>query len=142
MRFVVDASVAIKWLVAEEQSDIADRLLDGSHELFAPRLMASEVGNALWRKVRVGEIEPRQAGELAAAIPALPVGWAEDDELSADALRIAISLERPAYACTYLALAHSLSAKLITADAHFASSIAATEHGGTVITLVALMGGE
>ena len=139
-RFVVDASVAIKWLVAEEQSDIAARLLDGSHELFAPRLMAAEVANALWRKVRVGEIEPRQAGALAAALPELPVGWANDDELSADALRIAISLERPAYACTYLALAHSLGAKLITADAHFANGIAATEHGAAVITLISLVG--
>ncbi len=139
MRFVVDASVAVKWLVAEEQSDIAARLLDGSHELFAPRLMASEVGNALWRKVRVGEIEPRQAGALAAALPELPVGWADDDELSADALRIAISLERPAYACTYLALAHSLGAMLITADTHFASGVAATEHGAAVMTLVSLL---
>ena len=26
MRFVVDASVAVKWLVAEEDADIADRL--------------------------------------------------------------------------------------------------------------------
>ena len=54
MRFVVDASVAVKWLVAEDQSDTADRLLDGSHELFAPRLMASEVGNALWREISSG----------------------------------------------------------------------------------------
>ncbi len=139
MRFVVDASVAIKWLVAEEQSDIAARLLDGTHALFAPRLLAAEVGNALWRKVRVGEIEARQAGALAAALPELPVGWANDDELSADALRIAISLERPAYACTYLALAHSLGAKLITADAHFVSAIAATEHGSAVIALISLV---
>ena len=139
MRLVVDASVALKWLVAEEQSDVAARLLDGSYELFAPRLMASEVGNALWRKVRVGEIEPRQAGALADALPQLPVGWAEDDEISADALRIAISLERPAYACTYLALAHRLGATLITADAHLASGIAATEHGSSVMTLDALL---
>ena len=41
MRFVVDASIAVKWLVEEEYSDAADGLLDESHELFAPRLMAS-----------------------------------------------------------------------------------------------------
>ena len=68
MRLVVDASVAVKWLVEEEHSDAADRLLDGNHELFAPRLMASEVGNALWRKVRMGELERSRAGALAAAI--------------------------------------------------------------------------
>ena len=68
MLLVVDASVAVKWLVEEEHSDEADRLLDGNHELFAPRLMASEVGNALWRKVRMGELERSRAGALAAAI--------------------------------------------------------------------------
>ena len=56
MRLVVDASVAVKWLVEEEDSEAADRLLEQRHELFAPRLMASEVGNALWRKVRMGEL--------------------------------------------------------------------------------------
>ena len=138
MRFVVDASVAVKWLVAEDQSDTADRLLDGSHELFAPRLMASEVGNALWRKVRVGEIEPRQAGALAAAIPELPVSWADDDAISADAARLAIALDRPAYACTYLALANRIGAKLVTADANLVSVLSTTEHGATVIVLESL----
>ena len=42
MRFVVDASVAVKWLVAEEDADIADRLVASGQELHAPRLMASE----------------------------------------------------------------------------------------------------
>ena len=54
MKVVVDASVAAKWLVDEEGSDAADTLLDGSFELFAPRLMASEVGSALRHKVRIG----------------------------------------------------------------------------------------
>ena len=54
---LVDASVTVKWLVEEKYSGAADRLLEGKHELFAPRLMAAEVGNALWRKVRMGEIE-------------------------------------------------------------------------------------
>lgn len=57
MRIVVDASVAVKWLVAEEGSDVANRLLTDGGDLYAPRLMASEVANALWRKARLGEIE-------------------------------------------------------------------------------------
>ena len=57
MRLVVDPSVAVKWLVAEEDSDAADRLLAGDDDLHAPRLMASKIANALWRKTRTGEIE-------------------------------------------------------------------------------------
>ena len=50
MRLVVDASVAVKWLVEEEGSASAERLLEGDHDLHAPRLMVPEIANALWRK--------------------------------------------------------------------------------------------
>ena len=53
MRLVVDAGVAIKWLVAEENSDAADRLPAGGDDLHAPRLMTSEIAKALWRKFHV-----------------------------------------------------------------------------------------
>ena len=49
MSLVVDASVAVKWLIAEEGSDFANRLVELGDDLHAPRLMASEVANALWR---------------------------------------------------------------------------------------------
>ena len=42
MRFVVDASVAVKWLVAEDDADIAEELANGGHDLHAPRLMSPE----------------------------------------------------------------------------------------------------
>ena len=86
----------------------------------------------------MGEIEPRQAGALAAAIPELPVTWADDDAISADAARLAIALDRPAYACTYLALANRIGAKLVTADANLVSVLSTTEHGATVIVLESL----
>ena len=104
MRLVVDASVAVKWLVEEEHSDAADRLLDGNHELFAPRLMASEVGNGLWRKVRMGELERGRAGALAAAISEMAVRWTEEEEVGPDAVRLSLALNRPVYDCVYLAL--------------------------------------
>ena len=68
MRLVVDASVAVKWLGAEEDSSAADRLLAGGDDLHARRLMVSEVANALWRKARIGEIERGRAGILMAAV--------------------------------------------------------------------------
>ena len=135
MRLVVDASVAVKWLVKEEYSTAADRLLDGSHELYAPRLMASEVGNALWRKVRMGEMERSQAGGLAAAIPEMAVIWIEDEGICSDAVRLSLALDRPVYDCVYLALAHRIGATLVTADARFANALAETEHGGAIVTL-------
>lgn len=135
MRLVVDASVAVKWLVEEEDSDAAEGLLDGSRELFAPGLMASEVGNALWRKVRMGELERSHAGVLAAAISEIAVRWMPDDEIGPDAVRLSLALDRPVYDCVYLALAHRLGATLVTADVRFVNALAATEHGSAVVAL-------
>ena len=68
MRFVVDASVAVKLLVDEPDSDAARQLAASGEELHAPRLMASEVANALWRKARAGQIERADAGAALALI--------------------------------------------------------------------------
>ena len=135
MRVVVDASVAVKWLVAGDGSDAADRLLTDGDGLYAPRLMASEVANALWRKVRLGEIERGQAGVLTAVVSEMPVRWSADETVCADAVRLALALDRPVYDCMYLALAHRLGARMVTADARFANALASTEHDGTVTTL-------
>lgn len=140
MRLVVDASVAIKWLVEEEGSDTAGRLLEGDHDLHAPRLMASEVANALWRKVRLGEITRGEAGVLITAVTEMPLHWSNDETICADAVRLAVTLDRPAYDCVYLALAHRIGAKVVTADARFANALAATEHDGAVTELADFAG--
>lgn len=134
-RLVVAASVAAKWLVDEEDSDAADRLLEGDHRLFAPRLMATEVGHALRRKSRMGKIGRGKAGELAASIPNLAVTWAADEEVIADATRIALALDCSVYDCVYLALAHRIGGTLVTADQRFVNALAHTEHGGAVLSL-------
>ena len=135
MRFVVDASVAVKWLVVEEDTDIAQELATSGQELHAPHLMASEVANALWRKARMGEIERRTAGILLANVPDMPVRWGADEIVSADAVRLALAFDRPIYDCVYLALAHRIGAVMLTADLRFANSLAPTEHGESVLTL-------
>ena len=43
--FIVDASVAVKWFVAETDSLVADELSASNHRLFAPRLIMTEVAN-------------------------------------------------------------------------------------------------
>ena len=134
-RFVLDASVAVKWLIAEEGSDLADGLLETDHELHAPRLLASEASNALQRRAERGALAPLMASALASLIPRLPLQWSDDELLSGDATRLAVGLGWPIYDCMYLALAHSLDAQLITADIRFAEMLATTEHGETVVAL-------
>ncbi len=135
MRFVVDASVAVKWLVAEEDADIADRLAASGQELHAPRLMASEVANTLWRKAQQGQIKRAEAGAGMALLTDMPVRWNGDETVGADAVRLALSLDHPVYDCVYLALAHRIGATVVTADRRFANAVAPTEHGESVLTL-------
>jgi predicted nucleic acid-binding protein len=59
-RLVVDASVAIKWVVAERDAECAATLLD--HGLIVPDLLFSECANILWRKLRHHEITEDEAG--------------------------------------------------------------------------------
>ena len=53
---VVDASVAIKWVVGEPGT------APEAGELAAPDLLVTECTNVLWRKQRQGEINAREAG--------------------------------------------------------------------------------
>ena len=135
MRLTVDASVAVKWLIAEDDSDAARSLVARGEELHAPRLMVSEIANALWRKARLGEIERSEAAAMTAAVPEMPVRWSADETLCADAVRLALALDRTVYDCVYLALAHWLGAPIVTADLRFANALAMTEHGNAVMTL-------
>jgi len=58
--FVVDASVAVKWFVAETDFLVADELSASNHRLFAPRLIMTEVANTLARKAMAGLMSRRK----------------------------------------------------------------------------------
>ena len=70
-----------------------------------------------------------------AAVSEMPVHWSSDETVCADAVRLAEALDRPVYDCVYLALAHRIGARLVTADTRFANALATTEHIGTAVTL-------
>ena len=135
MRFVVDASVAVKLLVDEPDSDAARGLAASGEELHAPRLMASEAANALWQKARTGQMERADAGAALAWMAEMPLRWHDDETVGADALRLALALDHAVYDCVYLALAHRIGATVVTADRRFANVLASAEHGGSVMML-------
>lgn len=61
MSAVVDASVAAQWVLQQELSKRADALR-GEDELIAPSLIAAELGNAIWKAVRWGNVSRAEAG--------------------------------------------------------------------------------
>lgn len=126
---VVDASVALKWVFDEEFGAEAWALADGADVPIAPTLMLIEAGNALWRRVRVGELTAAEADDMLEGLSAIPVGYVEESALIAPALVLANSLNHPIYDCIYLALALREKVRLATADLTFARLLIRHGHG-------------
>ena len=114
-RFVVDASVAIKWVVRETDSGFATALLQ-DHRLAAPELLVAECSNVLWKKARRGEISDEHAVLAAELLEASDVELVPTRHLLARATRLALDLDHAAYDCVYVALALDRGECLVTAD--------------------------
>ena len=125
-KFVVDASVAVKWFVPEVHSEAAARVLDPEIALYAPDLIGPEFGNILWKKVRRKEIAREEAGEIVSAFAKLPFDLRPSSLLLLPAFDLAMALERTVYDSLYLALAVAEDCALITADAKFYATIQAS----------------
>ncbi len=135
MRVVLDASVAVKWLVSEADSVMATKLLDESYDLNAPRLLVAEVANTLWRKALSGSLDTHEAARMTTALQDMPLRWMDDEPTCLDALRIALELGHPASDCMYLALALRNGAKVVTSDNRFVSAVASTAYRPAVVLL-------
>jgi predicted nucleic acid-binding protein len=124
--FVVDASVVIKWFVAEPNSDIALRLLDVEKRFLAPDHLFAETTNAVWKKVRRGEFPPEHGRDVLARIEAagIAVETLSCRDLAVDAYRIAVAYGRSVYDAMYLALAIKSNTRLITADDRLFNALA------------------
>ena len=94
-RLVIDASVAVKWVVPEPDSDRAEALLD--HALGAPDLLFAECANVLWKKVRRGELSKDEADIGAQTLEQADIAIASTRGHLASAMAIAVELDLPAY---------------------------------------------
>ena len=115
---VIDASVAIKWVVDEEGTAEAFAVRR-EHTTIAPELLIPECANILWKKVVRGEFKPDEAQMAARLLARADIELFGMRGFAEAATRLAISLKHPAYDCIYLALAIDRGCRFITADADF-----------------------
>lgn len=125
-RFVVDASVAVKWFLPEPHADKARELLAGGHDLLAPDLLLPEFGSVIWKRVRASEITPEEASEVLGGLLKLPVSYHPSAPLITPALDIAVRSQRTVYDSLYLALALREKATMVTADLRLFNALQST----------------
>lgn len=116
--FVIDASIAVKWVVEEDGTTEALALRRRA-KLFAPELLVAECANILWKKVRRDELSKDEAFLAARLLQAADIEFLPTHSLMEAATRIAVELEHPAYDCLYLALAADRNSRLVTPDERF-----------------------
>lgn len=125
MTIVIDASVALKWVIEEQGSDAALALHD--ERMTAPSIWLAEAGNALWKHVRLGELTPEGAQGRFTLLQRASVRKTPIEEDAGAALRIASALNHPIYDCLYLAAAARQDAVVVTADVRFAARVRDSE---------------
>jgi predicted nucleic acid-binding protein len=134
---IVDASVALKWVLDEDDSLLARTL--ASRDLMAPDLLWSECANGLWKWVRTGTLSKRVARERFAALRRAPVVLTPTAGLLDRALILAIDLGHPIYDCIYLALALNRGMQVVSADRRFVNAVRGHAELSGVIVLLAEM---
>jgi predicted nucleic acid-binding protein len=132
-RYVVDASVAIKWFVPERLSESAGRLHQAAHSLSVPAFFWLEIGNVLAKKIRRRELTGEEGDFILKEFRQLPLQRHADERLFRPAYALALQTQRSLYDCLYLALAEAIDGHMVTADRKFYAALTAGEQGRRVL---------
>jgi predicted nucleic acid-binding protein len=131
-KWVLDASVAIKWVMPSAQEPLTDqslrllkRYVDGEVAFLVPDVFWAEIGNVLWKGARQRRWSQDEAESVAADMQARDFTTVPSLVLLPEALRIAFAHDRAVYDSLYVALAVQSKADLITADERLANALAA-----------------
>jgi predicted nucleic acid-binding protein len=123
-RVCFDASVAVKWLIIEDHSELALALLGtilrAGGSIVGPPHLPIEVSNALYKRVRSGGVTLEEAQERISSLSDIPIDLVYSKDLSRSAL--ALSLEfgwKYLYDAFYLAVGELLNCDVWTADSVF-----------------------
>jgi predicted nucleic acid-binding protein len=138
---VVDASIAVKWIVDEPERPSALFVRDLSVPLVAPDLMLAEFANVMRRKLRTGEVTSEQVRAGIALIKSLIDEFVPTRNLIEQALELSSELDHSTYDCIYLACAINRGF-LLTADAVFLKKASHSRYADLILALGDLKNGR
>ena len=124
---VIDASIAIKWVVEEDGTPEALALRQRA-KLIAPELLVPECANILWKKVRLGELTAQEARLIRAGLEQQRLHITPSSLLLEPALEIALDTGRTVYDSCYVALAMLIESPLVTADQRLFQALRETDY--------------
>lgn len=131
-RWVVDASVAMKWCLPSQEEQFvpqAEKLLDSydraKSQFLVPDLFWLELANALWKAVWREKIDQPWAQKAYSRVSDLDIPTAATFGFVPEALQFAARYQRTVYDSIYVVLASHAGAELITADERLANSVGA-----------------
>ena len=124
----IDANIAVKWLLTEDDSAtaiaLADRFRAERNTLVAPPHMPVEVTNVLRTRVRRDELTQAEAEDLAELFAGYPIEIGLPAGLYKRALDLAHRFGRPnVYDVHYVALAEIAGCDLWTADMRLVNAL-------------------
>lgn len=115
--------MVVKWLLPEDgqpQAFLLQELYeDEKLNLLAPPVLIAEVGSALAKRCRRGELTEHAAKRCFDALLQDSPVLLEFSSLNSDAFNLAVAHRRPIYDCLYLALALYYECDFVTADEKF-----------------------
>jgi len=116
--YVLDASVLVALQVRESATEATEAALARieDDDLHAPDFAPLEVANALWKRVRAGELSAEEAMETVADLPVASLHLHRTDELVPQALALALTHGFTAYDALYVALATRVGGTVVTND--------------------------
>ena len=133
--FIVDASVAVKWVLREADSDRAAAFAASGANMLAPDILVIEAANALRKAESTGVVSRSFAENALAGLRSIFDPLIVSADLIDTAFAEAIDLKHPIYDCIYLAASVRLNAPLITSDAAFVAKLADTQFASNVLLL-------
>ncbi|MBW4473973.1 MAG: type II toxin-antitoxin system VapC family toxin [Stenomitos rutilans HA7619-LM2] len=121
---VIDASVAVKWLLNEEDSAPALALFRLPCKLIAPALIRVEVLATIAKVARRNQLSiadaTRQIQRWHSTLSRRALFTVEGDKDYQDEVELSLAQRHSLYDCVYLALARKLGVPLATADKRLA----------------------
>jgi predicted nucleic acid-binding protein len=126
VRYVLDCSVALKWVVPEEGSDTAERVLtlyeSGDVSFAAPDTLIAELGHSLRRFVLNRKLPADEAASGLDELLGMRIDLIPSAALAPQALQLALAHMGTFYDALYVSLAVREDLKVLTADRRMAAA--------------------